>query len=839
MNRPGSECLFTMIEMPMHCRRNCFLLMIVVLGIGVAHANAWAANYLNTLKAIQSEKLKTISSINAAVDRIEDAVKRSDQTNQLTFDLQKEALTKLGLCISSLVAIPDEKDQNSDRIRIFSTIRGVCKYVLAKNEKIIVFYQENKLDEMEDPTAFFKSDQWQHPQFLISLSSYWMGWNGYYGSLRYNDDEDVKKEMLHEAVKGFSRAIIDFGEEDVVTRSLLGRALCYSQLKEYEKAKMDFATIKRKLEKDHPLYFRCLYEENRLLYLTGNLDMALRGLNEIFEDYSDRQIPKELSGAFDQLKSKVLYGLMQHKGEMPSATDLQKDPIFLGLKQMAQKPGGVDAFYRYARENKDRLKKLPYPDIGPVGAVGLGDVYFENKEYQKALPFYLPVISEAPHVLASKMAEVRFRTAYIYCKTEKWSDAISLFSDFVKAYPDSYYLKQVVPLYYLAASNFYKQTQSQKAYGQFIESAGVYVTRCSGACPELSDAHFQLGLYHEKREEAEKAVTEFLHVKSDSQNYRTALFYLLKHYVAELEGMKTAGQVPSNESEKIYHSGLAAAKKYDSAEAAQKETSRHADSTAPYMVLLHAKLLGYGEAIDYDKILELLNGFEKAFPRGQDLFCDVFQIRAAALVHLKKMDAFSTELDRFVSAGPLNKDRYTSLKQLATQLYYGVEEGAAAKASGAFEYHLKGALQTYNILYNMSAANEAFKKEGEAIQLRMAQLYIFNDQLDIAERLYQDILKRNSLSADALYSLGLLYEKKEQWDAALATWRRFSDGVKTGTYHWYESRYKTAQAHIKLGNVKKACEIITITLVLHPDIGDAEMADKFQKLKTDNCEKSP
>ena len=58
---------------------------------------------------------------------------------------------------------------------------------------------------------------------------------------------------------------------------------------------------------------------------------------------------------------------------------------------------------------------------------------------------------------------------------------------------------------------------------------------------------------------------------------------------------------------------------------------------------------------------------------------------------------------------------------------------------------------------------------------------------------------------------------------------------KTGTYHWFESRYKTAWAHTKLGNNHKACEILTITLVLHPDFGDDELKQKFIGLKNKLC----
>ena len=121
----------------------------------------------------------------------------------------------------------------------------------------------------------------------------------------------------------------------------------------------------------------------------------------------------------------------------------------------------------------------------------------------------------------------------------------------------------------------------------------------------------------------------------------------------------------------------------------------------------------------------------------------------------------------------------------------------------------------------------------------MAQIHINRNQLDKAEDLYINILKKNSLSADAVYNLGLLYEKQEKWQDALDTWRKFSDGVKSGTYHWFESRYRTALAHIHLGNHEKACEILTVTMVLHPDLGNGDLTDKYEALKLKTCPKEP
>jgi len=74
-----------------------------------------------------------------------------------------------------------------------------------------------------------------------------------------------------------------------------------------------------------------------------------------------------------------------------------------------------------------------------------------------------------------------------------------------------------------------------------------------------------------------------------------------------------------------------------------------------------------------------------------------------------------------------------------------------------------------------------------------------------------------------------------QWEQAHLTWRRFSTGIKEGSYHWFDSRYRTAWALIQLDKPGEACDVLTMTLVLHPDFGDDELKNKFVDLRAQYC----
>ena len=795
-----------------------------------------------SVDSVEIDKLTTVDQVGSAVRKLSTIVETAEKENRLSFDLQKAVLTKSGECISKLASLKNGRNSNQEKLFVFSMNRNTIKYVLGKNEKIIHFLQENILDDLKDPSDYFKSSEWQNPQYLISLSSYWLGWNGYYGCLQMAEDDKTQTVWLEESIKGFSRAFIDFEEEDVILRSLLGRALCHSRLKAYGNAKKDLDAVKRRLNKDHPLYLRCLYEENRILYISGNLEIALRNIDEIYEDYDIDEIPPELSAGFEQLKAKILVGLVEkpviadNQSEKTAST--KKDRIFSDLKKLAEKASGINEFYRYCRENVEQLKDMSFSEIGPVGALGIGDVYFENKNYDAALSYYLPVFSEAPEILETKMDIVRFRIGYIYCLNEHWSEAISYLKDFYKKHQDSYLMEHAIPLYYTAAANNYKLNSNRDAYQQFINAAEVYATKCRGKCPDLSDVHFQLGQYYEKLGKTQKAVKEFLHVDAESTNGAIAKYYLLKHYVERLEDLKNTGQIPSSESDRIVRDSILAIKRYNdiALKTGQPETLKRIH---PHMVMLQAELLTFDIKNRCEEVLVQINDFEKRFPKDKQLFPKVFQLRATCYANLGENDQLKSEIDRFASPGNISKTSYDAVKDLANYFYYYAQDSRKKHQMGESRKHSQGALMIYERLYDLSCDYPDFKKNCDAIQLRMAQIYIENNQLDAAEALYREILKRNSLSADAYYSLGLLYEKRGQWEDALATWRRFSDGVKEGTYHWFESRYKTALAHEKLGNTKRACDILTITMVLHPDLGSDELTRKYQTLKNEICKEMP
>jgi tetratricopeptide (TPR) repeat protein len=216
---------------------------------------------------------------------------------------------------------------------------------------------------------------------------------------------------------------------------------------------------------------------------------------------------------------------------------------------------------------------------------------------------------------------------------------------------------------------------------------------------------------------------------------------------------------------------------------------------------------------------------------------DAAKMRVEYYLLLQKDKAQEAEIDRMINIAPtpLDSSRYAVLHDLAGKFYTASKRAAAKPEDSGSNRSALAALMIYEKLYEISRENEPYSGYCDPIQLRMAQICMNENRVDRAAAFFADILQRNPQSADAVYGLGLIYERWGQWQKALNTWRKFSNGVEAGTYHWFQSRYRTANALHQLGKTEKACAVTTMTLVLHPHFDDDELKKLFLDFKSERC----
>ena len=249
------------------------ILLLLVLNTSATVAATKPLRSVTDIEQLNIAEANSLNEIESSLSRMVDASKYTTTETQANFKLQEALVIAAGATASKIFSLyqspqkptTQPNKQSGSRRKHAETLllenRELLQHLLKHNEAIVRHYQEQELDKMADPVKFFESEQWQMPQKLISLASYWSGWNGYYASLLMEPELALRKTILNESIEMFSRSFIDFAEDEITTKSLYGRGSVYKQLEIFGRAAYDFKSVKQRVGPEHPLYLSCLYQE--------------------------------------------------------------------------------------------------------------------------------------------------------------------------------------------------------------------------------------------------------------------------------------------------------------------------------------------------------------------------------------------------------------------------------------------------------------------------------------------------------------------------------------------------------------------------------------------------
>lgn len=128
---------------------------------------------------------------------------------------------------------------------------------------------------------------------------------------------------------------------------------------------------------------------------------------------------------------------------------------------------------------------------------------------------------------------------------------------------------------------------------------------------------------------------------------------------------------------------------------------------------------------------------------------------------------------------------------------------------------------------------ELSEADGARLRRLQARSLTAAGQFDAAREVFQQL-------AEAHPDDGELQEEYAAWllergdrpsvEAALQRWREVERRSRAGSDRWFRAKYALASAHQMLGNKDQAAKIITVTQVLHPELGGPVMKARFLKL---------
>ena len=385
------------------------ILPALLLAFSSAIAAAQPLTSAAAVKALNSDQVRSLERANSVVSILEASVKRAVGVSKPNYKLQEALISSAGALVSPLFELAGKSGQSQRRGQaLFIRNQALLNQMLQHHQRVIRNYQEHKLDQMDDPTQFFHSAAWQSPQKLISLSSYWLGWNGYYASLLMTAESAERKTMLQQAVTGFSRSFIDFQEDEITTRSLYGRGLVYGQLRLFGRAAYDFKSVREKVSRDDSLYLNCLYQEAVISHELGKDQVATKLLAAIQENYLQSDIPAPVRVGIKKLQTRMMLGnTTKTSSAMAAATEPRRpaDVIdeFNRLRQLAA--GDPDLFgelYSYASEHAIELAELTYDQLSPAGVLAIADWHFDQQNFDRAAALYQPLKENRPRAISAQ-----------------------------------------------------------------------------------------------------------------------------------------------------------------------------------------------------------------------------------------------------------------------------------------------------------------------------------------------------------------------------------------------------------------------------------------------------
>ncbi|MBV1914750.1 MAG: tetratricopeptide repeat protein [Pseudomonadales bacterium] len=831
----------------------------------------------------------SLAKIQSSLDRMLVSAKQTTTKPRPNFKLQEALITASGAAAGQIFLLYQSGQQSIDRRKLAEILllenRDLLQHLLKHNEAVVRNYQEHELDKMADPVKFFESEQWQMPQQLISLASYWSGWNGYYASLLMSPDLPLRTTVLNESIEAFSRSFIDFAEDEITTKSLYGRGLVYKQLGTYGRAAYDFRSVKQRVGAEHPLYLSCLYQEALISYESGNITVAKAILKNIQSNYLQQDIPefirlgiKKLEAQFildpdaetsrtaqiaatdssqeartktNSTNTKTSSGQISGTefGKSLSSTEIQTR--FLQLKAVAYNdPELFGEFYRYSKKHAAELGSLSYKELTPTAALALADNHFESEQFEAAQIIYQQLIDDKPEIIQSYADGVWLRSAHIYNQQKDWIAASDLLANFNQKFPDSNYSNQVTELFYSAAISQQRAEKTASNYQRYIQATRNYIEHCA-SCPRIDDAYYTMGRHYIRQKKRGAAIAAFAKVRPQSTHYFIASFHVANAQVSALERLEREGTIQNPEAMARFRSAKQILARYNNSGINDKAAA----PIRPNWALLQARFYLLPIEPDYTAAITLLNNFDRlisATPKkGNHANAPLKQqaavVRAIAYQRLGDKKLFKDAIVQ-LTQGASGKQRssasnYEALQRLANRFYHesGITKAnLASTKSGPLPTNKESqaadaARFIYQQLATISATRAAYKPHLFAVRFRLAELYRYNQQLPLALNLYLELVNEDPDSADALYALGQTYSRMEQWRNALETWRQMSDGLDAGSPYWFEARYQTAFSMQQLDRADKACSIAKMTRILHPDLDDTEFAALFRTIESESC----
>ena len=639
--------------------------------------------------------------------------------------------------------------------------------------------RQEVMDRDGDLEELYRSSRWREPEIMALVATYHLAWVRYQGA-QLPGDAARKKDLLQKAVRGFSQFLLVNEVPEIYAESLYGRGLAFLDLGESAKAIEDLQAATQAGAPAVATKARAALEEARRR--AGG--KAAPSENE----------PEQLLAKLGELTPRAAGG----------DASAEKDAATLA-RGLAVRGGAWPA-----RVQSVLLEKLgadaPAHVRSSWGLALLANLAVDRDRCADVAPLAEASAAVNDAARARQRPELLFLEAGCRLNGGHAREAAAEFATLLAEFPDTPHARDAV--YYRFRALDVARTADPALTAEYEESLTTYLTRFPRA-DGAPEARYLLAELQRSRGDCGHAEAEYGRVPTGPFAPRARLGVLECRVAGLAAGRASAGQ---------------RRQVLDALQAFVRETPARPDQAlVARAALLGAAVAAGGTPPDHTTALALLDGFETRYPEARDLHSRALELRLASRVGAGRLDGVEPDLAHYLAQAPPGPDRRRTLAHLGHELAAqaeraGTERGAPAVALARKVYE--------TLVHDGGDAND---------RITLAELTLRAGDAPAARRLYEDAVKTDGTSAEALRGAARAAAAAGDRDAALGYWKRVLEANPPGGTAWYEARLAEVTLLAEGGRRSQACAIVRTSRGRATSAGADSLEARLRGMESDVC----
>ena len=637
-----------------------------------------------------------------------------------------------------------------------------------------------RLDRMRDEVIerdgdleeLYRSPRWRDPEVMTLVAAYHLAWVRYQGA-QLVGDAAKKRALLQKAVEGFSQFLLVNEVPEIYADSLYGRGLAFLDLGETGKAIEDLSAAAGTPQVGAKA--RAALEEAQRR-ASGRKAPSENG-PEVLLARLGELLPRAATGdaAAEKDTTALARGLAARGGPWPArVSSLAAERLGGGT------PAGVHSTYGLFLLAQLAVDRGRCGDVPPLAEA-----------------------SEGVHdgARARLRPEILFLDAGCRLNAGQAREAAERFAVLLREFPDSARTREAGYYRFRALDSARASDASlTPAYEQALDAYLAAHPKADGA----AEARYLLAELHRARGECKRAQAEYAQVGPGP--------FAARAHLGDLE-CRVAMLGKGNEGRKEVLAALRAFAR----DAAEKGLGARA-------ALLGAVVAAGATPPDQGAVVELLDGFEKHYPDAKEIHPRALELRLAARVATGQLEEAARDLDAFLALRADPAERRGTLARVGRELATRAERAAPAEQTPA----LALARKVYTVLVREGGDGSN--------RIVLADLDLRAGDAAAARALYEEVLKTDRASAEALRGAARAAAAQGDREHALTYWRTVLDASPPGGTAWYEARVAQVTLLAEDGQKAQACALLRAARGRATSTGGDQLEARLRAMEPRVCE---